>query len=52
MGKLSDFLYKTANIVIDSAAGATNESIQNKVSAQNQKSIEKKQAKLNAKNKK
>ncbi len=45
MGKLSDFLFKAANVVIDSAAGATNDTIQEKVSEQNQKSQEKKQAK-------
>ncbi len=49
MSKLKDFLYKSSNVIIDAVAGATNESIQNKINVQSQKSAEKKQAKANAK---
>lgn len=52
MSKLKDFLYKASNTIIDAAAGATNEAIQNKVSEHNQKSAERKQAKANNKNNK
>lgn len=43
MGKLSDFLFKAANVVVDSAAGAANDTIQEKVNEQSQKSQERKQ---------
>ncbi|MCD7812415.1 MAG: hypothetical protein LUG91_11365 [Ruminococcus sp.] len=45
MGKLKNFLFSASGVVIDAAAGAANDTIQDKVADHNQRSAEKKQMK-------